>query len=239
MTIEEVKPIRLGPVGAQILGWGAMGIASVAALVVSIARQDPITDLLAILAVVGAIVVVAAIVAAPEAFEHTYPRMGDNRMINIALIAPATILLILALNANMARPDVGWLIAGGGAALALLAGIWAPMRPALKSPLVMLGFLIGYGAMAGWGAAVMLDTRLDHAPGMQFQAPIERIGMSYGRRRSRTSYYVLLGAAGPLADNTRMGVSRDTYQALQQGGRACVTAHPGALGLAWYSVAAC
>ena len=237
MVVEDVRPASLGPTGARWLAYGCVGVGTVAAFMVAIARDGPITDVLAILAVTAAILVVPAIVAAPEAFEHSYPRR-NGRMINFALIIPAAALLMVTLNTPLEHPEAGMLIALGGGALALMAGIWAPMRPALQSPLVMLGFLILYGAMAGWGGAVLADTRLDHAPGMPFQAPVQYRGVTFSRHGHAT-YYVRLGPGGPLSSVTRMVVPYETYQALREGQSACLTEHPGAIGLAWYSVAAC
>jgi hypothetical protein len=237
MVVEEVRPRSLGPTGARWLAYGAAGVATAAAFMAAFARTGLIADVLTILSVTAAVLVVVGIVAAPEAFEHSYPRY-KGRMINLALIIPATALLMVSLNTPLAHPEAAWLVAAGGAALALLAGIWAPTRPALQSPQVMLGFLVFYGAMAGFGGALMIDTRLDHAPGAPFQAPVVKREISFGRYGDAT-YYVRVGPGGPLAAVTLMAVPSDTYQALREGGPACITQHPGTIGLAWYSVAAC
>lgn len=237
MTVEEVRPRSLGPTGARWLGYGAAGVATVAAFMVAFAHAGPATDILTILSVTAAILVVVAIVAAPEAFEHSYPRY-NGRMINLALIIPATALLMVSLNTPLAHPEAGLLVAAGGAALALLVGIWGPMRPAVQNPPVMLGFLVFYGAMAGFGGALMIDTRLDHARGAPFQALVVKREISFGRYGDAT-YYVRVGPGGPLAAVTSMVVPYGAYQALREGGPACVTQHPGTLALAWSSVAAC
>lgn len=237
MTVEEVRPRSLGPTGTRALGYGAAGVATVAAFMVAFARPGPVTEILTIVSVTAAILVVVAIVAMPEAFEHSYPRY-KGRMINLALIIPATALLMVSLNTPLAHPEAAWLIAAGGAVLALLAGIWAPVRPALQNPQVMLGLLAFYGAMAGFGGALMIDTRLDHAPGAPFQAAVVKREISFGRYGDAT-YYVRVGPGGPLATVTSMVVPYDAYQALREGGPACITEHHGTIGLAWYSVAAC
>lgn len=237
MTVEDARPPRLGPEGARWLGYGSAAVATGSAFVVAIGRPGAITDALAVLATATAALVVAAIVSAPDAFEHSYPRR-NVRMINLGLIIPAAALLMVSLNTPLARPEAALLIAAGGGALALLGGIWAPMRPALQSPQAMLGFLAFYGAMAGWGGAVLIDKRLDHAPGLAFQAPVDSRGVSFSRY-GHAQYYVRIGPGRSIAAVATMVVPYDTYQALREGGPACVTEHPGAIGLAWYSVAAC
>jgi hypothetical protein len=237
MTVEEVRPPSLGPGRARWLGYGSAAVATGSAFMVAIARPGAVTDALAVLATATAVLVVAAIVSAPDAFEHSYPRRS-GRMINLGLIIPAAALLMVSLNTPLAHPEAALLIAVGGGALAVLGGIWAPMRPALQSPQAMLGFLALYGAMAGWGGAVLIDKRLDHAPGTEFQAPVAMRGVSFSRY-GHAQYYVRIGPGRSIAAVTTMVVPYETYQALREGGPACVTEHSGAIGLAWYSVAAC
>jgi hypothetical protein len=60
--------------------------------------------------------------------------------------------------------------------------------------------------------------------------------ISTGRSRS---YHVKLAPWGPRTTTDTDDVTSGTYDDLHLGGRACVTLHPGALGVRWYTIAPC
>lgn len=235
MVVEEPQARALDPDVAPWLGYGIAALGTIAPLMVWRARLGAIADALALLAFVSPILSLACVLYAPEKFEANYRWLG--KMVNLVLIAPVATMFVLVAHV----PLVSWhgpeLLATAGAMLALLAGAMMPVRPALASPLVLLAFLVIYGAMFGWAAPQLIDVKMDQAPGQAFRAPIMLHGSTWGRYGR--SYYVVLGPWGPIEGQRMIRLSAADSQALDGRSTACVTLHDGALRIPWYSLAPC
>lgn len=160
------------------------------------------------------------------------------RMLNLALIIPVAALVIETLNTPLVRPEISLLLVAAGAAAALLLGLWTPRRAALANPQVLLMFLGFFGAGYGWAAPILIDLRLDHTASQVFQAPVVKRGLSFGRY-GHAQYSLRPGPWGPATSTSTVVVPAETYGAVKAGGMACVTLHPGALAMPWYSAAPC
>jgi len=217
------------------LGYVLAAVGSLAALALILIHADPESAVLTVIAVAAPLPLLACVALAPAAFEID-SRFGHS--LNLVLIFPVASLLIVTLNTPLARPEVSWVMAGVGTGFALLIGLWAPTRATVAGPRVLLVFLCLFGAGYGWSAPLLADLRFDHAPSQAFQAPVVGRGVSYGGR-SRTRYYLRLGPWGPVSRTTTVVVPHATYLALNTGDQACVTLHPGALAMPWFSAAIC
>jgi tetratricopeptide (TPR) repeat protein len=94
------------------------------------------------------------------------------------------------------------------------------------------------GAFAGLvasGAAALLNTLGDTAPGRSFTVTVEDKHESRGRS---TSYYLDLA---PWADQPARSVSVPfrLYEAVEVGANVCIDRYPGGLGLAWFDIGLC
>ena len=104
--------------------------------------------------------------------------------------------------------------------------------------MILLLFLVLYGGGYGAGAPILVNLRFDRSEGHVYQAPVEAHRVTYGR--GGPGYSLRLGYWGP-GDRCALqaGVPRAVYFALNPGDTACVSLHPGALGMAWYRIARC
>jgi hypothetical protein len=59
------------------------------------------------------------------------------------------------------------------------------------------------------------------------------------RGRYSWSYYLVLEPWGPMPVRSEVSVPVETYRALKARSTACVTLHPGALAIRWFSAAPC
>lgn len=152
-----------------------------------------------------------------------------------AVFLPGLVLLMRA------AQDVGvldWQRALIYAALVAIVLCWAALmsdatlRARRPAALALLAFSCSYG----YGAVVLGNAGLDHAPGKEYRVCV--LGRHVSRGRS-TSYYLTLSSWGPRSEPKDVSVSRSLYQRTPAGGIVCVLQGPGALDIAWYVVRAC
>jgi hypothetical protein len=98
-------------------------------------------------------------------------------------------------------------------------------------------FLAVYGAGYGFGGLVFADMRFDHGQSQTFQTTVQSRHESHGR--GGTGYHLVLAPFGPVTTPASARVSPAAYAALNIGDVACVTLHPGALKMAWYTAGVC
>jgi len=109
--------------------------------------------------------------------------------------------------------------------------------PGLASPGVMLAAVTACAAAYGYGATSVVDIQLDFSAGDVSQVQVLD-KHEYAGRRSHT-YDLILPAWGPRTGQNSIEVSAATYQAVNIGDNVCITLHPGAVGLPWFTSAAC
>jgi hypothetical protein len=236
MTVEEVRVPTLDPATARWLGYGLMVAGSVLPVVSLLARPDLTNEAVTLGAVVVPAALLALVVHAPAAFE-VKARRSPARVINFLLILPSASLMVAAVTTPLLVPQVGFLTAAAGAAIGLLIGLWAPRHGASANPVILLLFFALFGGGYGAGAPFLINLRFDRSAGQVYQAPVEARQVIYGR--GGPGYSLRLGAWGPVTAARTVGVPRAVYDAMNPGDTACVTLHPGALGMAWYHIARC
>lgn len=235
MVVEDPQARALDPDAAPWLGYGLAALGTIATLMVWRARPGAIAVALALVGFVTPILTLACVLYAPEKFETTYRWLG--KMVNLVLIAPVATMFVLTAHFSIVNWRGPELLAATGAMLALLAGAMMPVRPALASPLVLLAFLVIYGAMFGWAAPLLVDVKMDRSAGQAYRAPIVLHGSTWGRYGRR--YYVVLGPWGPIDGQRMIRISAADSEALDGRSTACVTLRDGALRMPWYSLAPC
>ena len=83
----------------------------------------------------------------------------------------------------------------------------------------------------------MVDIQLDFSPGDVTAVPVTGKFVTHGRHSH--SYNLNLPAWGPRLGPNSIEVSSATYQAVNVGDSVCLTLHPGAIGLPWFTSALC
>jgi hypothetical protein len=234
MSSVEAPAVDSRPV--RWLGYGLMVAGAVLPVVSVLARPDLTNEALTLAAIVVPAAMLALVVHTPAAFE-VKARRSPARVINFLLVLPSASLMVAAFTTPLLVPQVGFLTAAAGAAIGLLIWLWAPRRSASANPMILLLFLALFGGGYGAGAPVLVNQRFDRSAGQVYQAPVEARQVTYGR--GGPGYSLRLGAWGPLTDARWVGVPRAVHDALNPGDTACVTLHPGALGMAWYRIARC
>jgi hypothetical protein len=224
------------PLPVRWLGYGLMVAGGLLPAAAFLASASQGSEALTLGAVVVPAVLLALVAYAPAAFE-VKARRSPARVINFLLIIPPASLMVTAFTTPLLVPQVGFLTAAAGAAIGLLIWLWAPRRGASANPVILLLFLVLYGGGYGAGAPILVNLRFDRSEGHVYQAPVEAHRVTYGR--GGPGYSLRLGAWGPVTDVRSVGVPRAVYFALNPGDTACVSLHPGALGMAWYRIARC
>ena len=214
----------------QLVGYGLVA-AGLGLGVADILWPDPLTAAALLLAAPAALLVGAS---APEAFEV---RWRQSRGLNPVLGAPATFVLVLGLVRQLVDPTLALVVGAVSAAALAGLGFGARNRPELQGPLTLMLVLAVCGALYGYGATVILDVQLDPSAPVVVQAPVLEKFVTHGR--SSTAYHLRLGPWGARTTPNVVDVSSATYGTLAPGDVACVIEHPGALGLAWFTVRTC
>ncbi len=235
MTVEVSSP-GLDAATARWLGYGLMVAGSVLPVVSLLAPPDLTNAAVTLGAIVVPAALLALVVHAPAAFE-VKARRSPARVITFLLLLPSASLMVAAFTTPLLVPQAGFLTAAAGAAIGLLIGLWAPRRGASANPIMLLLFFALFGGGYGAGAPFLVNLRFDQSAGQVYQAAVEAHQVIYGR--GGPGYSLRLGAWGPVTDARSVGVSRAVYYALNPSDTACVTLHPGALGMAWYHIARC
>lgn len=213
------------------IGYGLAGVGT-AAVLLRVIQPGPVwSAVLLIAAVLG----LAVVVRAPEAFETRY--RGGARRLNVLVGAPAAFLFFIAITDQV--DDITLPVAGAavGAAVLLMASMRALDRPGLASPLTYQIMMAVLGAAAGYGAVVALDVDYDGAPPAVLSAPV--LDKYVTTSRSSVRYHLRVP---PFADRkaaSSLNVDGATYRALEPGDMVCVLEHHGALGLPWVTARLC
>ena len=218
------------------LGYGLAFAGAALAMMAAIGLPGAGSEALAVAAVAVALVVLALTVSAPTAFEVRSSR-SPTRVINFVLLIPSATLMVAGFTSPLLAPQVMFLTGAAGSAVALLAGLWAPRARPPASLGFLLAFLALYGAGLGVGAPALINRRFDHSPGQTFQATVEGRRITSGK--GGLHYSLRLGPWGPRTGPSFMPVTRAAYDAARPGDVACVSLHPGALGMAWYRASPC
>lgn len=236
MTVEEVRAPSLGPSGTRWLGYGLAAVGTFMAAVAAIGGAVPKSELLAASAIAISLVVLGLTAWAPTAFEVTSAR-SRARVINFLLLLPSASLMVAGFTSPLVSPQIVVLTGAAGSALALLIGLWSPRTQPPANRIFFYLFLVLYGAGCGVGAPALINRRFDHSPGQTYQATVEALRFTGGR--GGPSYSLQLGPWGPRTGPSSVPVSRAVYNATHVGDTACVSLHPGALGMAWYRATPC
>jgi hypothetical protein len=179
------------------------------------------------------LIVLAMVLASPTSFESGAVRRGVNGLI----IAPFAALMFS--NLYHAQIDPYWpALPAALAAVVVLPLAWNIRNaPGLASPLGMLTVVTLCAALYGYGATSVIDIQLDFSAGEI--TPVQVLDKHEYRGRRSHSYNLSLPAWGARTGPNSIEVSGATYHALNIGDTVCITQHPGALGLAWFTSGVC
>jgi hypothetical protein len=180
------------------------------------------------------LIVLAMVLASPASFESGG---GARRGVNGLIALPFVALLFSNLYHAQMDPWQPALPAALAAVVVLPLAWNIRNAPGLSSPLGMLTVVTVCAALYGYGATSVIDIQLDFSPGAVTPVQILDKHETHGRRSH--SYYLSLPAWGPRTGPNAIEVSAATYGALNIGDSVCVTQHPGALGLAWFTSGLC
>jgi hypothetical protein len=213
------------------VGYGLAALGTAAVLMRVVAPGPLWSGVLLIAAVLG----LAIVVRAPEAFETRY-RGGAPRL-NPLVGAPAFFLFIIAITDQV--DDLTLPVAGAavGAAVLLMVSMRGLDRPGLSSPLTYQIMAAVFGAAIGYGAVVALDVDYDGSPPAVLSEPV--LGKSITTSRSRVSYHLRVPPFAGRKAASSLNVDGVTYRALKPGDRVCVLEHHGAIGLPWVTARLC
>jgi hypothetical protein len=216
------------------LRWTGYGLAAAgtAATILRVIQPGPLwSGVLLIAAVLG----LAVVVRAPEAFETRW--RGGSRRLNPLVGAPACFLFFIALTDQV--DDLTLPVAGAavGAAVLLMISMRGLERPGLTSPLTYQIMMALLGAAVGYGAVVALDVDYDASPPAVLSVPVQDKYVTTSR--SSTTYHLRVPPFGARRKASSITVSRATYAALSPGSQVCVLEHRGTIGLTWVTARLC
>ncbi|HEY0794989.1 MAG TPA: hypothetical protein VGD64_04340 [Acidisarcina sp.] len=100
----------------------------------------------------------------------------------------------------------------------------------------MLFPVVLFGAMYSYGVAVAADILPDRAQSANYSVPVIGRHISHGRT---TTYYLVLAPWGPISSPNDLSVGSRVYGLFGDGGRICLTLHPGAVHVPWYHSSPC
>ncbi|MBI3728697.1 MAG: hypothetical protein HY254_10265 [Burkholderiales bacterium] len=108
-------------------------------------------------------------------------------------------------------------------------------RPLRSKPVMILVFT-AISFAYGYGAAGLLNAKLDHSTAETYQVQVLSKHISRGKH---TSYHLQLAHWGPVRHADDVTVESELYNGIVTGGMACVALHKGSLHLPWFVVRAC
>ena len=231
MTILNDRPAAPGH---TLIKWAGYGLCILTALLVvfSIGQQN---DALNVVLLAAPALIFAILLLAPQAFVMT-TRGKQVRMLNVFLALPILVMVGVSFGAGVLDVRAAFIPAALCAAITLLLGLGLAARRVPGSLLAGLIFFGLYGAVYGYGAMILADTRLDHADGQAFQSEVVRRYIGGGRS---TTYHLVLAPWGPVASQDNATVTRALYDRTQEGQTVCVALHPGLLRMPWRTIADC
>jgi hypothetical protein len=216
--------------GLSIIG-GALG------LFVALWHDRPhplwLGALAAVLILTIPLVVLGLVLASPASFEVGRTRRGLNPLVALPFVA------LLFSNLYHAQIDPFWpALPAVLAVVVVLPLAWSVRNaPRVASPGTALTVVTICAAIYGYGATSVVDIQLDFSAGAVTPVQVLDKHVFHGRRS--TSYNLYLPAWGPRAGPNSIEVSSATYHAVNIGESVCITLHPGAIGLPWFTSAAC
>jgi hypothetical protein len=225
--------------GASIkwLGYGLAVLGGVLGFVVAIWRDTPHPawqgELAAILTLTIPLAVLSLVLYSPASFTTSRARGGVNGLIVLPFAA------LLFQNLFHAQIDPYWpALPAGLAILVVLPLAWSiRSAPGVTSPGALLTVLAVCAGLYGYGATAVIDIQFDTSPGVV--TPVQVLGKFENHGRRSHSYNLTLPAWGPRAGPNSIEVSGAVYRALNVGDNVCITLHPGAVGLPWFTSATC
>jgi hypothetical protein len=184
---------------------------------------------------IAAVVGLAVVVHAPEAFETRW--RGGARRLNPLVGAPAYLLFFIALTDQV--DDLTLPVAGAavGAAVLLMISMRGLKRAGLASPLTYQIMMAVLGAAVGYGAVISLDVDYDGSPPAVLSVPV--LDKYVTRGRNSTTYHLRVPAFGARRGPSSVTVQYAAYLALNPGDQVCVLEHRGAIGLPWVTARLC
>jgi hypothetical protein len=178
-------------------------------------------------------VVLALVLASPASFEVGRLRRGVNGLVALPFVA------LLFSNLYHAQIDPYWPALPAVLAIVVVLPLAWNVRsaPGVANPGMLLAVVAVCAALYGYGATSVVDIQLDFSPGAV--TPVQVLDKHETHGRHSHGYFVSLPAWGPRTGPNSTEVSAATYGALNIGDSVCVTQHPGALGLAWFTSGLC
>jgi hypothetical protein len=174
--------------------------------------------------------------AAPGLFAVNNWRNDARSNLAAALILPGLVLTVRALTEyDLLEWQLALgasLIIGGTFAL-LLALADRSVLNSVSRFILVLPFALFYA----FGAVAQANVWLDVSPPTIEQVAVVGKHGSSGTRRA--SWYLSLAPWGPRTTPEDVLIARPLYDSVRPGDKVCVTVHPGALSISWFSVAPC
>jgi hypothetical protein len=220
--------------GGSTVRWAgyALVVAGTAAALAKVFQPGPIWSTTVLVIAISALVVIAK---APEVFETTW--RGGARRLNPLIGAPAALLFLVELPAQVDAVTLPLAAAALGAAALLLVSIRGSSRPGLASPISFQITLTIFGAALGYGGVVAADVDYDRSP--PAIVPVQVLDKFATHGRSSTTYHLRVPPFASRKALSSLTVSYATYSALRPGDLVCVLEHRGAIGLPWVTARLC
>jgi hypothetical protein len=223
---------------AHALAWARKGgaaftFAAIAIAIWALFRPQPYGVLIALLAALPPLAII--IVVARRSLFRIGLGTGYEANLGTACAAPACALFARTLfDLNL----VGWLpLTAFAAAVAVVFFIAAARRETnLRRRWWRLGIAALLTGAYAFGVLGQADVLFDRAPQSVLRS---RIIDKHLRHSGIATYHLTLAPWGPMAEANDASVLHDVYDRAEIDDPACIRLHDGALGMAWFTVAAC
>ena len=161
-------------------------------------------------------------------------RRGVNGLIALPFVA------LLFSNLYHAQIDPYWPALPGALAIVVVLPLAWSVRstPGVARPGAMLTAIAVCTALCGYGATSVVDIQLDFSPGDVTAVPVTGKFVTHGRH-SHSQAISTSQRGARCRGRTRSRCPRRPYQAVNVGDSVCLTLHPGAIGLPWFTSALC
>jgi hypothetical protein len=220
---------------AQLRRWGSRVVWLMLALaVVALVLPDPHGLLLWTLVALPCLAV-ALVARFQPLFRFGGPQISELPDLSPMLFVPGCLLILRVLPSIY---TVNWmasleLAVLGSLALTGTACLADPWLRSHRASAVLVAILC---LAFGYGAGLVVNARLDHAPAQSYRAKVISKHVSHGKS---TTWHLHLAPWGPIADDRDITVQAWRYREAQPGTEVCLLLHEGALHLAWYELVSC